>query len=235
MMSCANTLLPHNPMICLHMFVSTLKILLFLLCPLHSIPGKVSFVPLENSSGLRWVSHVQKPNHNCAKQMGSLQSFTIVNIFCVYIYMCYHVLHRTPHVDCQYPPPIRGVGGTWALAHSITTCWSLQVPTYMKAFCAWIALRPPLGWLKSKTRFLCFNHCRERNFIIIDDLHVSRSCKGLYNPEDSSFATLRHPAESSGSSDCNWPKEIAKIHDLKTGSCACDISIYIHTSHIKIY
>ena len=48
-----------------------------------------------------------------------LRSFTIVNIFCVYIYMCYHVLHRTPHVDCQYPPPIRGVGGTWALAHSI--------------------------------------------------------------------------------------------------------------------
>ena len=30
-----------------------------------------------------------------------------------------HVLHRTPQVDCQYPPPIRGVGGTWALAHFI--------------------------------------------------------------------------------------------------------------------
>ena len=37
----------------------------------------------------------------------------------IYIYMWDHVLHHTPQVDCQYPPPIRGVGGTWALAHFI--------------------------------------------------------------------------------------------------------------------
>ena len=41
-------------------------------------------------------------------------------ILCVYIYicgiMCYIIL---PRLIASTPPPIRGVGGTWALAHFI--------------------------------------------------------------------------------------------------------------------
>jgi hypothetical protein len=65
----------------------------------------------------------------CGKELVSIErgkcyhktsSLLGVHIMCIYIcgIMCYIIL---PRLIASTPPPIRGVGGTWALAHFIMT------------------------------------------------------------------------------------------------------------------
>ena len=116
----------------------------------------------------------------------------------------------------------------------ITTCWSLQAPTCMKASCAWIAVRSPLGWLKSKTRFLRFKPLQDKNFSTIDDLHVSIQdlARAWKAPKTPASQLLDPQPKARALLIATGRRKSPKSTLLKTGFCARDIHIH---QHLQVY